>query len=111
MKHSDSWKGIVLMLLCSVCLCTSQFIWKRWDGMVPLILGFGFNGLGALAMIFAYRFGSLSVLQPINSVSYVISTALGVICFHESVTSLRLAGITCIIIGVLVLTREHSCNP
>lgn len=69
--------GIILMLFCAVCLCAGQFVWKSFDGLFPLIVGFGIYGIGAIAMLCAYHFGSLSVLQPINSVSYAIAAVLG----------------------------------
>lgn len=97
--------GIFLMLVCAVCLYTGQFIWKLYDGLLPLIIGFGIYGLGALAMLCAYRFGSLSVLQPINSVSYVIAAILGNIFFDESITAGKLVGIMAIMLGVFFLAK------
>jgi len=93
------------MLVCAVCLCTGQFIWKYFEGLLPLVVGFGIYGLGALAMLCAYRFGSLSVLQPINSVSYVIATVLGNIFFHEAITAGKVAGIAAIMLGVFLLAK------
>lgn len=97
------WVGVVLMLLCAACLCVGQFIWKRWEGLLPMIAGFGIYGLGALSMLAAYRFGSLSTLQPINSVSYVISAILGAIYFQEKITAFKGLGVVVIIIGVALL--------
>ena len=56
-------------------------------------------------MLCAYRFGSLSVLQPINSVSYVIAAGLGNIFFEEVITIGKALGIALIIIGVVFLAR------
>lgn len=97
--------GVVLMLACAVCLCTGQFIWKRYDGLLPLIIGFGVYGLGALSMLCAYRFGSLSMLQPINSVSYVIAAILGSIFFNETITAGKVIGIASTMVGVFLLAR------
>lgn len=97
--------GIFLMLVCAVCLCTGQFIWKLYDGLFPLVIGFGIYGLGALAMLCAYRFGSLSVLQPINSVSYVIAAILGNIFFDEAITAGKVVGIIAIMLGVFFLAK------
>lgn len=98
-------KGIILMLLCAICLSLGQFIWKYYDGLLPLIIGFGIYGLGALAMLCAYRFGSLSVLQSINSVSYVIAAVLGSIFLNEAITPGKIFGIVFIMAGVLFLAR------
>lgn len=88
-EKRTGWIGIILMLICAGCLCTGQFIWKYYEGFLSLIIGFGIYGLGALAMLCAYRFGSLSVLQPINSVSYVIAAGLGNIFLMKSLRSGR----------------------
>lgn len=103
--QKTSGLGIGLMLVCAVCLCMGQFIWKRYDGLVPMAVGFVIYGLGALAMLIAYRFGSLSVLQPINSVSYIISAILGAAFFQEAITLGRLLGILIIMAGVAFLAR------
>ena len=104
-KNKTGRFGILLMLLCAVCLSIGQFIWKCYDGLLPLIIGFGIYGLGALSMLCAYRFGSLSVLQPINSVSYVIAAVLGSIFLNEAITPGKVFGIVFIMTGVLFLAR------
>lgn len=105
MKTKKQTLGVALMLICAACLCAGQFIWKCRTGIVPLILGFGIYGMGALAMLSAYRFGSLSTLQPINSVSYIISTVLGHFVFYETITLGKIIAIVFIIIGVVLLAR------
>lgn len=104
-KRKTSGLGILLMLVCAICLCTGQFIWKSYEGLLPLIIGFWIYGLGAFSMLCAYRFGSLSVLQPINSVSYVIAAVLGNIFFDEAITVGKVAGIALIMLGVVFLAR------
>lgn len=97
--------GVVLMVVCAVCLCMGQFIWKKYDGSASIMIGFVIYGLGALSMLIAYRFGSLSVLQPVNSISYIISAALGAIYFQEVVTPGKLLGILIIMLGIVLLAR------
>ena len=104
-EYKKTYLGILLMLLCSVCLCIGQFVWKYYTGLFSLIIGFGIYGLGALSMLWAYRFGSLSVLQPINSVSYVIATILGSVFFQETITIGKTIGIALIMAGVVLLAR------
>lgn len=58
-------------------------------------------------MLCAYRFGSLSVLQPINSVSYVIAAILGSIFFQEAITVKKAIGIALIMAGVVLLARDE----
>ena len=97
--------GILLMLVCVICLCMGQFIWKKYDGIIALVSGFIVYGIGALAMLVALGFGKLSVLQPINSLSIVLSAILGYFFFEEQLTPLRIIGIVIIMTGVIILTR------
>lgn len=106
-KKKTSAKGIFLMFICAVCLSLGQFLWKSHDGLLYLAIGFGIYGLGAMSMLCAYRFGSLSVLQPINSVSYVIAAILGRVFFLEAITAKKVTGIVMIMIGVFLLAREE----
>lgn len=105
-------KGIALMFLSATSLCVGQLIWKKMDGVqiIPLLLGFVVYGIGALVMIMAFRYGELSVLQPMNSMSYVISTILGYFVLKENITMKRLIGIIIIVIGVFILASAGNEN-
>ena len=97
--------GILLMLLCAVCLCLGQLIWKVMPGynFPNVILGFIIYAIGALFMILAYRYGELSALQPINSMSYVFSTILAIIVLGEKILPVQFMGIILIICGVVII--------
>lgn len=98
-------KGIVLMLISSICACIGQLFWKLSveQGIAVMLLGFCFYGAGALIMLIAYRYGKLSVLQPMLSLNYVMSIILGALVFKETVTILKCAGILVIIAGVIMI--------
>ncbi len=98
-------KGILLMLVSAVCVAFGQLLWKISGGAVNamLLTGFGLYGTGALIMIFAYRFGSLSVLHPFLSVGYVLSVILGALFLEEPVGYLKVIGVLCICIGVTLI--------
>ena len=102
---SRKYTGILLMLFCAVCLCLGQLVWKLMPGynLIYLAGGFAIYVIGALSMILAYRYGELSVLQPINSMGYVFSTIIAVLVLHEKIPPLTIAGITLIISGVIVI--------
>lgn len=72
------------------------------------MIGFGLYGLGALSMLCAYRHGSLSVLQPMNSVSYVFAAILGSVFLQEKITIGKIIGITLIMVGVILLARGET---
>ena len=99
-------KGIILMLLSSICVCIGQLLWKlSTSGNIILLLGFFFYGIGALIMIIAYRFGELSVLQPMLSLNYVLSIFLAVVILKEEITILKVIGVFVIITGVIMIAR------
>jgi len=97
--------GILLMLFCAACLCLGQLVWKLMPGynLIYLLGGFAIYAAGALSMILAYRYGELSVLQPINSMSYVFSIIIAIFILHEKVPLINIAGIALIVSGVIVI--------
>lgn len=74
-------KGILLMLVSSICVCVGQLLWKlsAAQGIIVMLVGFCFYGVGALVMIIAYKYGKLSVLQPMLSLNYVLSIFLAAV--------------------------------
>ena len=98
-------KGILLMLVSSVCVCIGQLLWKlsAEAGILVLLAGFAFYGVGAMFMILAYRFGKLSVLQPMLSLNYVLSILLAVLVLKEEITLLKCTGVLIIIAGVILI--------
>lgn len=98
-------KGILLMLVSSICACVGQLLWKlsAERGMIFMLTGFCFYGVGALVMIVAYKFGKLSVLQPMLSLNYVLSIILAVLVLKEEITILKSIGVLVIIAGVIMI--------
>lgn len=97
--------GIILMLCSSIFACIGQLLWKlstngNW---VEMIVGFGLYGIGALFMLIAYKYGSLSVLQPMLSMNYVISLILGAFLLNEKITIIKCIGVFTIIAGVVMI--------
>jgi undecaprenyl phosphate-alpha-L-ara4N flippase subunit ArnE len=66
-------------------------------------IGFFIYAIGASAMVLAYRYGELSVLQPINSTSYVFSLIIGKILFNEKIVLLHIAAVLFILTGVIII--------
>lgn len=93
------------MLISSICVCIGQLFWKLANdkGIIWLFLGFCFYGIGALVMIVAYKYGKLSVLQPMMSLNYVISIILAAVILKENVTLLKCVGILIIVSGVIAI--------
>lgn len=98
-------KGILLMLVSSFCACTGQLLWKMsvGQGMAVMVAGFCLYGMGALVMVYAYRFGRLSVLQPVLSSNYVLGILFGAVVLKEEITVLKCAGALVIAAGVIMI--------
>lgn len=98
-------KGILLMLISSICVCVGQLLWKlsAQQGILVMLIGFFFYGIGALVMLVAYKFGSLSVLQPMLSLNYVLSIILASLILKEEITIIKCIGVLVIIAGVILI--------
>lgn len=98
-------KGILLMIVSSICVCVGQLLWKLSAnmGIIVMLAGFCFYGVGALVMIVAYRYGKLSVLQPMLSLNYVLSIILAATILKEEISILKCIGVLIIIIGVILI--------
>ncbi len=103
-------KGILLMMVSALLACFGQLFWKLSvdGGIYLLLLGFVLYGLGAVVMMVAFRFGSLSVLQPMLSINYVLSIFLAATILNEPITILKVVGVIIIIIGVIFIAGGDS---
>ena len=100
----DNGKGILLMLVSSLCVCTGQLFWKlSAESVWFLLAGFALYGAGALVMLTAYKFGSLSVLQPMLSFNYIFTVILACFVLHESIDITTILGIAVIFIGTILI--------
>jgi len=96
-------KGILLMLASAICVCFGQLLWKlATDGkLLILIAGFALYGMGAVIMLVAYKFGKVSILQPVLSTSYVVSLILARFVLHEEISIWNVFGVLVIMLGVM----------
>ena len=93
-------EGIELMLIASALAAIGQLCWK-----MSSLYGVGFllYGLGAVLMILAYRYGSISVLQPVLSSNYILSILIGHFILGEDISITKVAGIFVIIFGIVMI--------
>lgn len=85
-----------------------QMFWKLSSGdesinLMYFFLGFALYGIGAVVMILAYRYGSLSVLQPMLAANYIFSPLIAKIVLNEQLLPRRLVGIAVIIVGIVLI--------
>ncbi len=107
------------MSISALSLSIGQLLWKladlssmlsgglNTDTVIALFIkvlpGFIIYAVGALIMTIALGYGELSVLQPVNSMSYVFALILSAIFLTEPITPLMVIGIVIIIAGVIMM--------
>ena len=101
--------GIIIMFFSSICVCFGQYFWKiSTNNILYLFIGFVLYGLGAILMLIAYKFGSLSVLQPILSMNYVFALIIGALLLKEEINAFSIIGVVIIFIGVMFIATGDS---
>lgn len=112
MEKKVQLKGVVLIIISSLCTTFGQLLWKLGVSQIGgaylismIFFGFMLYGIGALSMIIALKFGELSVLHPIMCVGYVFTLINAKIFLGESITAVKILGVIAIIIGVVFITR------
>ena len=100
-----NYKGIILMFFASLLTAYGQMLWKISNGkeLIFIISGFALYGVGAVLMIIAFRYGSLSVLHPMMSFGYIFVIILGKTILKESITPMHLIATAIIICGVILI--------
>jgi undecaprenyl phosphate-alpha-L-ara4N flippase subunit ArnE len=63
---------------------------------------------GAAAMLLAYKFGSLSVLQPMLSMSYLFAAVPASLVLNETITMHKAVGIAVITGSVILIGSSHN---
>lgn len=98
-------KGISIIIFAAMLTSIGQLFWKvSYNTNIKyLILGFICYGVGAVCMIIAFRYGSLSVLHPMLSFGYVFALILGSVVLKEQISFLQVIAIIIIIIGVTLI--------
>ena len=110
MKNNKNFAlGITLICIAATLSSISQLLWKigtdgTW-GIVWYLAGFVFSGLGMVLMMLAFRFGEVSVLQPLMSLGFALSIILGWVFLGESLSWPKILGTACIIIGAAILSK------
>jgi drug/metabolite transporter (DMT)-like permease len=78
-------------------------------------LGIGLlSGVGSILYCFGLDYLPVSLVVTLSNLYIVITVVLGIVVLHEPVTVLKIAGLICILAGVLILARapaRHAANP
>ena len=106
--------GILLILIAAVLSSLGQLAWKfgaDGTGSYAIILyavGFIAAGAGMFFMMVAFRYGEVSILQPMMSLGFALSIVLGALFLNENITWYKLLGTGFIIAGSILLGIEGN---
>ena len=113
-------RGIILMLISALSLSVGQLLWKFalngqtiGDAMktpesmlhlaIGVLPGFIVYAIGAVVMTIALGYGELSILQPINSMSYVFALILSALFLTDPISPVTVIGVIVIVAGVILI--------
>ncbi|MBO0422266.1 EamA family transporter [Enterococcus plantarum] len=106
--------GILLILIAATLSSLGQLAWKfgaDGTGSYALFLyaiGFVAAGAGMFFMMVAFRYGEVSILQPMMSLGFALSIVLGALFLNERITWYKILGTGFIIIGSILLGIEGN---
>ncbi len=106
--------GILLILIAAALSSLGQLAWKFGaDGtgsyaILLYLIGFIAAGAGMFFMMAAFRYGEVSILQPMMSLGFALSIVLGALFLDESITWYKLIGTGFIIAGSIFLGIEGN---
>ena len=101
-----NYKGILLILIASILTSVGQSFWKlsaNENSILLIAVGFICYGFGALILIIAFKFGSLSVVHPFLATGYVFAIFISSYFFHETISVHKIIGIILICSGVILI--------
>ena len=102
---AENWKGMAFMSASALTVAVGQLLWKFSEGtdIILLVLGFMSYGIGSLLMVVAFKFGKLSVVHPVLSLSYVFGIVLGYVFLGEVLRLVQFLAVALIMLGVVFI--------
>ena len=100
------------MAMSALLASFGQMFWKMFhtEGLWALLLGLVLYACGALIMIVAYRYGKLSVLQPMLCLSYVFAIFIAAFILKEEVSTLKIVGVFVVVFGVVMIAGGDTAE-
>ena len=113
----DRTKAIGFMVLATISIAIGQIFWKFAAEKLSLnlaillsntqlLIGFFFNGFGFILMLMALRREDLSFIHPFLALSFIWTLILANIILGEKITSIKIAGTSLILMGVITIGRK-----
>jgi len=109
-----SRKSIILILITTFIVAFAQLLLKKGVMVISisnlltifnisLVAGCALYAVSAIIMIYSLKKGELSVIYPIIALTFVWVALLSRLILNESLGTLKLVGITTIVLGVALL--------
>jgi multidrug transporter EmrE-like cation transporter len=108
--HKTHPLAIISVMLATLLTATGQFLFKLgtanlvpgWDLLHNwyLIGGFAIYGISAIILVISLKYGELSVLYPVISLSFVWVNIISFEFLGEDLNTFKWAGVSLIILGV-----------
>lgn len=105
--------AMILILSAATMSSLGQLAWKfgadaTSNGLAYLLyfVGFVLAGLGMVLLMVAFRFGEVSILQPMMSIGFAMSILFGALFLNEPITMTKIFGTFFIIAGSALLGYE-----
>lgn len=112
-KNQTHPLAIISVMLATLLTATGQFLFKigttnlvfSWDIIQNwyLIGGFAIYGISAAILVVSLKYGELSVLYPIISLSFVWVNIISFEFLGEQLNTFKWAGVSLIILGVSLI--------
>ncbi len=100
-----NYKGILLIIFSALLTSFGQLCWKLSSSEINLylLIGFALYGLGAIVMIIAFKFGSLSVVHPFMCSGYIFAFIWGYLILGEGISLVKIIGAVILVFGVILI--------
>ncbi|MBI5390131.1 EamA family transporter [Candidatus Woesearchaeota archaeon] len=113
--------AIVLVAICTIFTALGQLFFKLGSAHfslsdpllfrnLPLLIGFLLYGAGAGLLIISLKYGELSVLYPIVSLSYIWVSLLSLFFLQEPMNLVKWLGIGAIVVGVSFIAKSTPAH-
>lgn len=100
---SEHILGVLFVFIAALIVSFAQVLFKI--GSMPVVfLGLLMYAVSGLFFVNALRFGELSILYPLLSLSFVFIAIISHFYFGESISALKMLGIGVIFCGIVILT-------
>jgi uncharacterized membrane protein len=112
----DNNKALILIILCTLTITLGQIFWKLGANElvldfyliitnIPLIIGTIMYGLSSVTLSLALKYGQLSTIHPVKSLSIIWVSIASVIYLGEMINFLKIIGLALILLGVFFIFR------